>query len=217
MVRRSRPLALLLTLFIGVPVVLATDRFADVPTAHDHHNDINKIAGAGITTGCGGANYCPDVTVTRGQMASFLSRGLGRTAHSGQSVPLTPTGAFGEASWAFTITPGLPAGALAGSTGYINAVAVVTIRSTDTNPCRAGLALRNETDAVWMNAQDAEVNPIAAVTGKETLTVIGQSTVSSSGQRSIRVNVFVQDIVDSTACTATILGDAQATYVPFGP
>jgi hypothetical protein len=32
---------------------------------------------SGITAGCGGGNYCPDAPLTRGQMAVFLSKGLG--------------------------------------------------------------------------------------------------------------------------------------------
>ena len=35
---------------------------------------INSVAAAGITTGCGGTNYCPDQDVTREQMATFLVR-----------------------------------------------------------------------------------------------------------------------------------------------
>jgi len=39
-----------------------------------HAADIAAIAAAGITTGCGGTNYCPFNAVTRAQMASFLTR-----------------------------------------------------------------------------------------------------------------------------------------------
>ena len=39
-----------------------------------HAADIAAIAAAGITTGCGGTNYCPFNPVTRAQMASFLTR-----------------------------------------------------------------------------------------------------------------------------------------------
>jgi hypothetical protein len=38
---------------------------------------IDALAGAGITQGCGGDNFCPDEPVTRGQMAAFLQRALG--------------------------------------------------------------------------------------------------------------------------------------------
>jgi len=35
---------------------------------------INQLSSEGITGGCGGGNYCPGNSVTRGQMAVFLSR-----------------------------------------------------------------------------------------------------------------------------------------------
>lgn len=38
--------------------------------------DIQAIADAGITAGCGDGEYCPAGEVTRGQMASFLARAL---------------------------------------------------------------------------------------------------------------------------------------------
>jgi hypothetical protein len=41
-----------------------------------HEPDINGIAAAGITLGCGGANFCPMGSVTRAEMATFLSRAL---------------------------------------------------------------------------------------------------------------------------------------------
>ena len=42
-----------------------------------HEGDINRVAAAGITSGCGGGRYCPDLSVTREQMAAFLRRALG--------------------------------------------------------------------------------------------------------------------------------------------
>ncbi len=39
--------------------------------------DINAIAAAGITFGCGPDAYCPDRPVTRAQMSSFLTRAIG--------------------------------------------------------------------------------------------------------------------------------------------
>jgi hypothetical protein len=61
-------------------------RALDLPAAtHDYFNDdngtsheanINRVAAAGITAGCGGSHYCPDGVVTRAQMATFLARAL---------------------------------------------------------------------------------------------------------------------------------------------
>ena len=39
-----------------------------------HEGNINRIAAAGITGGCGGGRFCPDSVVTREQMAAFLHR-----------------------------------------------------------------------------------------------------------------------------------------------
>ncbi len=52
----------------------AIDQFPDVPDSNIFHNDINAIAAAGVTTGCGGGNYCPSAFVTREQMAAFMNR-----------------------------------------------------------------------------------------------------------------------------------------------
>jgi hypothetical protein len=57
----------------------ATDYFTDDESS-PHEADINAVAAAGITGGCGGERYCPRSTVTREQMASFLARGLGLPA-----------------------------------------------------------------------------------------------------------------------------------------
>jgi hypothetical protein len=42
-----------------------------------HEADINRLASAGITSGCGGSSFCPDAPVTREQMAAFLHRAFG--------------------------------------------------------------------------------------------------------------------------------------------
>ncbi len=44
---------------------------------HIFRPDIDRLAGAGITNGCGPTTFCPDQNVTRGQMAAFLVRALG--------------------------------------------------------------------------------------------------------------------------------------------
>ncbi len=39
-----------------------------------HEGNIEAIAAIGVTAGCGGTRYCPELDVTREQMASFLAR-----------------------------------------------------------------------------------------------------------------------------------------------
>ena len=52
-------------------------QFTDVPPAtHWAFNFIERLARAGVTSGCGNGNYCPDDPVTRAQMAVFLERGM---------------------------------------------------------------------------------------------------------------------------------------------
>jgi len=61
-------------------------RALDLPAAEDdhfaddggsiHQADINALHEAGVTGGCGDGNYCPNQSVTREEMASFLSRAL---------------------------------------------------------------------------------------------------------------------------------------------
>lgn len=64
---------------------------AAVPGLHDtfgpftdddftvHEANIHKIWKAGLTYGCGGQSYCPDRSLTRGEMAAFLTRALALT------------------------------------------------------------------------------------------------------------------------------------------
>lgn len=55
-------------------VVYASHQFSDVPDDHTFHNDIEWLADNGITKGCGGTNFCPEDSVSRGQMAAFMRR-----------------------------------------------------------------------------------------------------------------------------------------------
>lgn len=54
----------------------AVDFFSD-DDGSPHEADINALAAAGITTGCGSGSYCPHGAVTRAQMATFLVRAFG--------------------------------------------------------------------------------------------------------------------------------------------
>jgi beta-N-acetylhexosaminidase len=51
--------------------------FSDVPTSHPFFQFVEALSRSAITSGCGGGNFCPDAPLTRGQMAVFLSLGLG--------------------------------------------------------------------------------------------------------------------------------------------
>ena len=49
----------------------------DVPTTHPYFRFVEALAASGITAGCATGSYCPDATLTRGQMAVFLSAAFG--------------------------------------------------------------------------------------------------------------------------------------------
>lgn len=55
----------------------ATSTFTDVGSGAPFHREIEALAASGITGGCGSGKFCPDVAVTRGQMAAYLARALG--------------------------------------------------------------------------------------------------------------------------------------------
>jgi hypothetical protein len=52
------------------------DYFRDDESS-SHESNINRIARAGLTSGCATKRYCPSGLVTRGQMAAFLHRTFG--------------------------------------------------------------------------------------------------------------------------------------------
>jgi photosystem II stability/assembly factor-like uncharacterized protein len=48
--------------------------FLDVPPSNPFHDFVDTIARNGITSGCGGGNFCPGADVLRSQMSVFLLR-----------------------------------------------------------------------------------------------------------------------------------------------
>ena len=56
--------------------------FLDVPMNYWSWQFIERLASAGITSGCGGGNYCPGQNVNRAQMAVFLLRGKHGSAYT---------------------------------------------------------------------------------------------------------------------------------------
>jgi hypothetical protein len=56
------------------PCVPGQETFKDVPASSPFCPWIEELVRRGITSGCGGGNYCPSASVTRAQMAAFLVR-----------------------------------------------------------------------------------------------------------------------------------------------
>ena len=75
------------------PPACDTPRFGDVPCSSPYAPWINELALRGVTSGCGGGNYCPNTAVTRDQMAVFL---LVTKEGAGYVPPACTTPTFGD-------------------------------------------------------------------------------------------------------------------------
>jgi len=62
---------------LQVSTYSGTPDFTDVPASDAGYQFIEALYQSGITSGCGGGNYCPDANLTRRQMAVFLAKALG--------------------------------------------------------------------------------------------------------------------------------------------
>jgi len=56
------------------PAIETSTGFADVPIDASYATWVKQLAAEGITSGCGGGNFCPLQNVNRAQMATFLVR-----------------------------------------------------------------------------------------------------------------------------------------------
>jgi hypothetical protein len=76
--RKTTTAAVVVAVMLAIPVTLyASHQFNDVPSSHTFHEAISWMADNGITQGCNppaNTNYCPENSVTRGQMAGFMKR-----------------------------------------------------------------------------------------------------------------------------------------------
>jgi hypothetical protein len=137
----------LAALVLAVPVaVSASHVFSDVPTSSTYHTTTARLVGAGITGGCGGGKYCPNAAVTRGQMAAFLNRGLGRAAQDygvtdgDHWASLLPTGEGAPAVTFLTIGGG------AGGTAHVLVHGNLAAWTDEAGvcPCEVVIALLSE-------------------------------------------------------------------------
>jgi hypothetical protein len=94
-------------------------QFADIATTDPFSQFIHTIARNGVTAGCGGGNYCPDLLATRAQMAVFLlvsKNGAGYTPPPATGLVFldVPANAFAaafiEALFAAQVTSGCGGG-----------------------------------------------------------------------------------------------------------
>lgn len=87
--------ATLLVRALGLPPA-TDDRFTD-DDGSVHEGDINALAAAGVTRGCGAIRFCPDAIVSRQQVASLLARALELPAAVGVATFADDDGSAHEA------------------------------------------------------------------------------------------------------------------------
>lgn len=133
--RKSAVLAFLVAIVVAIPVmVYAGHTFNDVSSSHTFHGDIDWLAAEGITRGCNppaNTEFCPDESVTRGQMAAFMKRFHDRFIGSAESESI----GLGFASRSQSDTPFSGNGVVSGLSLNVNipeSGALVVSSSADT-------------------------------------------------------------------------------------
>jgi hypothetical protein len=85
---RGASAVVLENMFAFPPFAPTTPTFADVPQSRPDYAAIEAIYHAGLTTGCGGGNFCPDIALQRGQMATFVVKALAIDPSTAPPTPL---------------------------------------------------------------------------------------------------------------------------------
>ena len=91
-VKATISIVLLVVLGFAIPSRGSAQTFQDVSTNYWAYSFVEKLASNGITSGCGGGNYCPESEVSRAQMAVFLLR----AKHGSGCSPPAATGIFND-------------------------------------------------------------------------------------------------------------------------
>lgn len=215
--RLRRALVTVATAIVIVTVpgfVLASDTFNDVPTGHTFHDEIGAIADAGITTGCGGGNYCPATNVNRGQMAAFMHRGYGRVAESNgfASAPNEVSGTYDAE--ALAITPGNETG----GAGYLLVTGSASVTGSDGTPCPCTLRVTVVVDGVasamdaWDVVEDTG-GPFDGNTWRFGNAMVSDVFPVSTG---VEHDVILRVTITRTASASVgIESSLTAVYIPF--
>ena len=212
--RRWLALAFLGALVLVVPAAWATDTFTDVPASNPHHDDINDILVAGITSGCAPSLYCPDQAVRRDQMASFLRRGLGRVGRAGTLGSVALTGTFQDIALTSITTGGSP-----GQGGFVLAIGEFTAREAFPGNLTAANSieyrLRDETAGLSSSVPTVTLLPTAPGAGRAStpVSLTWIFSVPTATSRTLRLQARQSagaDTVSAEMRSVTLL------YVPFG-
>jgi hypothetical protein len=203
---------LVLAMALPTGVVLAAHQFADVPDSHTFHADIGRISDAGITAGCTTSTFCPDAGMTRGQMAGFLSRGLGRVAAEEGVIPFAD---LVDGAPIAEVT--IKTGGVSGGTGFLLVTATAAIQATDgVCPCDVGIVVRNGS---------ADYSPSSLAVARTKIASgwwIGDATVAWAFEAPSGTDQTLQLRADGISweggtAGSFVRGSITALYIPFGP
>jgi hypothetical protein len=214
--RRPRTLVALAALAVALllpAVALANHQFSDVATTHTFHTNISNLAGAGVTAGCGGGKYCPEANVTRGQMAAFLNRGLGRVAEADTFAQVTGTAESTVGS--VTMSPGTSAGAPPGANQFIHAQFNGSVRFGNVTgcPCRFEIMLELG-NGEHMN-DNLVIKTVTTADDYFPISHGGVIAVEGSAPVTVRVRAMI-DGGGGVATQYTIAGNLVTQMIPFG-
>lgn len=207
----------------GTAAVAATGRFDDVGEKHPYRDEVEALAGAGITTGWPDGTYRPRNELRREGMAAFLGRGLGRAGHAtgqgrlGHDVDGEVRTEAGVASLS------IDAGGTGGGTGFVLLQGTASVYSatgpaTDLGACPCEVELFVEevgsgatgpsawTDLPAVAGDSGFANASAAVT------VVLPLPADTTGTYRLVARLGDRD-VDRLVVEGALTG----LYVPFGP
>lgn len=201
-----------LLLLAGVLVLAHHLPFTDVPTSGALHDAVSAIYGARITVGTSATTYGPDSPLTRGQMAFFLHRSLGRTAFdTNASVNLGTT----KTDLAVVT---LTAGGAPGGMGFVKLDASVTSStiSTPTTGCPCELNIQiiqdgaSASDIFWANLPNGQDGVLGNVTSSATWV----TSVPTGATQTFRLKASFSDSAGTLPANETY-GGLTLLYVPF--
>lgn len=208
------------------PLGVFAANFIDLNPGSLHNGNINAIADAGISRGCGDtAHYCPDNLVTREEMASFLARtaGLGGNPAVTNAAKLDGYGASGLIRTASanpnsgsvgannTATVVASASLVAPTDGYVYAVGTVSAMGTANTAMIVVVSMRDMNTGVGSHSSYL---PISTLNGPERGTVtVSMVFPAKAGQR-----LYGIDVSCGSPClgTASMTANLSLLFTPFG-
>jgi hypothetical protein len=212
--RRSWRLGIVLAAAVALAVpagVIAGHVFNDVPDSSPFHTDIAALGLAGVTTGCGGGNFCPSDGITREQEAAFLHRGLGRVSADESALVALPPDTFVNVA-SLTITPGYTSGKLPAANGFLKIDGAVTVYEINADTCDCFIRLELYVDGVRAGGQQYVFLNNDADDQLASAGITAAVPVSAVGPRLVELRL-IEYIGDETL---EVWANLTALYVPFG-